>query len=146
MPSLTEKDIEVGSSSQEDSQHEPEIVTPEHEDKAAAYNEAVEDDDSEYITGVRLYLIILGLCMAVLLIGLVRCSLLEVVENNNLHLLGQRDSSHGILSYSKEWCTSAESLGCTNDYHCVQFSAGCRLVRICFFDMRVSFPAASNIW
>jgi len=40
------------------------------EEKAAP---AEAEDESEYITGFRLYLIILGLCMAVLLIGLVRC-------------------------------------------------------------------------
>jgi hypothetical protein len=71
MSSLTDKDVEVGSSSRDESQHEPEIVTSEREDKPSPDSEAGADDESEYITGIKLYLIILGLCMAVLLIGLV---------------------------------------------------------------------------
>jgi len=80
MSSLTEKDIEVGSSTL-DSQHDGEAVTTETEPKAAPRNEAETDDESEYITGIRLYLIILGLSMAVLLIGLVCCRL--VAEHQN---------------------------------------------------------------
>jgi hypothetical protein len=70
MSSVMEKDIEVGNSSLDNSQRDAEIDTPEVEEKAAS---AEAEDESEYITGFRLYLIILGLCMAVLLIGLVRC-------------------------------------------------------------------------
>ncbi|KAE9374685.1 MFS general substrate transporter [Stipitochalara longipes BDJ] len=69
MSSVTEKDVEVASSAL-DSQNDGEIGTPETESKTAPRNEAEVEDESEYITGVRLYLIILGLCMAVLLIGL----------------------------------------------------------------------------
>lgn len=71
MSSTTEKDIEAGGSSPDNSQHDGEIVTPDVEEKAAPATQAEVEDESEYITGVRLYLIILGLCMAVLLIGLV---------------------------------------------------------------------------
>jgi hypothetical protein len=73
MSSVMEKDIEVGNSSLDNSQHDAEIDTPEVEEKAASTIQAEAEDESEYITGIRLYLIILGLCMAVLLIGLVRC-------------------------------------------------------------------------
>jgi hypothetical protein len=73
MSSVTEKDIEAGNSSLDNSQHDAEIDTPEVEEKAASAAQAEAEDESEYIAGIRLYLIILGLCMAVLLIGLVRC-------------------------------------------------------------------------
>ena len=75
MSSVLEKDIEVGNSSLDNSQHDGEIVTPEAEEKPTPRTEAEVEDESEYITGIRLYLIILGLCMAVLLIGLVHCCL-----------------------------------------------------------------------
>lgn len=78
MSSLTEKDIEATSSSRDGSQHDPEIGTSEAEDKAAPATEAEVDEESEYMTGIKLYLIILGLCMAVFLIGLVRRCLREV--------------------------------------------------------------------
>jgi hypothetical protein len=68
-----EKDIEVGKSSLENGQRDGELVTPEAEENPTLATEAIVEDDSEYITGIRLYLIILGLCMAVLLIGLVNC-------------------------------------------------------------------------
>jgi hypothetical protein len=73
MSFVMEKDVETGSSSLDNSQHEPEIVTAEAEEKVvpATEAEAEVEDGSEYITGIRLYLIILGLCMAVLLIRLV---------------------------------------------------------------------------
>ena len=72
MSSLTEKDVEVGSSTS-DSQHDGKVLAAEMDPKSAPANEAEVEDESEYISGVRLYLIILGLCMAVLLIGLVCC-------------------------------------------------------------------------
>ena len=74
-----EKDVEVGNSSLDNSQRDAEIDTPEVEEKAAS-GEA--EDESEYITGFRLYLIILGLCMAVLLIGLVSCCRQGGIEIN----------------------------------------------------------------
>jgi hypothetical protein len=72
MSPLAEKDVEVGSGTS-DSQHDGKFVNAEAEPKDAPGNEAEVEDESEYISGVRLYLIILGLCMAVLLIGLVCC-------------------------------------------------------------------------
>ena len=72
MSSLAEKDVEAGSSTS-DSQHNGKAVTAKIEPKVELENEAEAEDESEYISGVRLYLIILGLCMAVLLIGLVCC-------------------------------------------------------------------------
>jgi hypothetical protein len=72
MSSVMEKDIEAGNSSL-DSQHDAEVNTPEAEKNPASAMKADVEDESEYISGIRLYLIILGLCMAVLLIGLVRC-------------------------------------------------------------------------
>ena len=71
MSSVLEKDIEVGKSSLDNSQHDGEITTPEAEGDPNPATEAEVEDESEYITGIRLYLIIMGLCMAVLLIGLV---------------------------------------------------------------------------
>jgi hypothetical protein len=71
MSSITEKDIEARSSNLNNSQHDVEIVTPEAEEKTAPATEAEVEDESEYISGIRLYLMVLGLCMAVLLIGLV---------------------------------------------------------------------------
>jgi hypothetical protein len=75
--SLAEKDIEA-TSSRDGSQHDPEIGTSEADDKTAPATETEVDEESEYVTGIKLYLIILGLCMAVFLIGLVRCCLREV--------------------------------------------------------------------
>jgi hypothetical protein len=72
-----EKDIEVGNSDLDNCQHDEEIVTPKVEEKPSSAIETVVEDESEYITGIRLYLIILGLCMAVLLVGLVKCCCLE---------------------------------------------------------------------
>lgn len=79
MSSVTEKDVEAGNSSAslDNSQHDGEIATPEIEGKVAPAKETEVEDESEYISGIRLYLIILGLCMAVLLIGLVCCSCWE---------------------------------------------------------------------
>jgi hypothetical protein len=79
MSSVMEKDIEVGNSSLDNSQRDAEIDTPEVEEKPAS---AEAEDESEYITGFRLYLIILGLCMAVLLIGLVSCCRQGGIEIN----------------------------------------------------------------
>ena len=81
MSSITEKDIEAGSSSRDESQHDGGIVTPEVEDKAAPTTEVEGDGESEYVTGMRLYLIMLGLCMAVLLVGLV--SIVDFLEDKN---------------------------------------------------------------
>lgn len=72
MSSVTEKDIEAGSSSVDNSQHDVEIAAPNAEQNSAPATQEEVEDESEYISGIRLYLIILGLCMAVLLIGLVR--------------------------------------------------------------------------
>jgi hypothetical protein len=72
-----EKDIEAGNSSLDNCQHDGEITTAKAEEKPTSAIETVVEDESEYITGIRLYLIILGLCMAVLLIGLVNCCCLE---------------------------------------------------------------------
>jgi hypothetical protein len=77
MSSVIEKDIEVSNSSLDNCQHDGEIVTPKAEEKPTSAIETVVEDESEYITGIRLYLIILGLCMAVLLVGLVNCCCLE---------------------------------------------------------------------
>jgi hypothetical protein len=77
MSSVMEKDIEVGNSDLDDRQHDEEIVTPKAEEKPSSAIETFAEDESEYITGIRLYLIILGLCMAVLLVGLVDCCCLE---------------------------------------------------------------------
>jgi flavin-binding protein dodecin len=80
MSSLTEKDIEATGSSQDGSQHDPDIGISEAEDKVAPTIKAEVDEESEYITGIKLYLIILGLCMAVFLIGLVCRCLHEVLR------------------------------------------------------------------
>ena len=77
MSSVIEKDIEVSNSSLDNCQHDGEIVTPKAEEKPTLAIETVVEDESEYITGIRLYLIILGLCMAVLLVGLVNYCCLE---------------------------------------------------------------------
>jgi hypothetical protein len=77
MSSVMEKDIEVGSSDLDNCQHDEEIITPKAEEKPSSAIETVVEDEAEYITGIRLYLIILGLCMAVLLVGLVNCYCME---------------------------------------------------------------------
>lgn len=72
MSSLIEKDIEAGSSTGDNSQHDAEMATIEAEEKTTPATQEQVEDESEYVSGIRLYLIILGLCMAVLLVGLVR--------------------------------------------------------------------------
>ena len=136
MSSLIEKDIEVGSSTL-DSQHDGEIITPEADPKAAAKDEAEVDDGSEYITGIRLYLIILGLCMAVLLIGLVCCRLrAELNYKTNLDP-GQFYSSYGICC-KPSTPAIANLLGGTYNHHSLQFSSGCRVVWLSIPHQRVS--------
>ncbi len=61
MPSITGEDIEVGSSGRGDGQYAPGIITYDYEDEPAPETEAGVDDESEYIIGIRLFLMILGL-------------------------------------------------------------------------------------
>ncbi|PVH78622.1 MFS general substrate transporter [Cadophora sp. DSE1049] len=58
------KELPLDSSSQDNSSLDPEKNTPE-----PATEEPVEDE-SEYLTGLKLSLVVLGLCLAVLLVGL----------------------------------------------------------------------------
>lgn len=75
-----EKAFEVeahGASSNDNSIADPEKIAAKDGDENGDENE-----QTEYLSGVRLGLIVLGLCLAVLLVGLVGVSQPREVQNN----------------------------------------------------------------
>jgi hypothetical protein len=62
--SSTEKAIDASSTSPDNISLDPEKSTPQ------PLSEQELEDDSEYLTGIRLGLVVMGLCLSVLLVGL----------------------------------------------------------------------------
>jgi hypothetical protein len=82
--SSTEKAIDALSTSPDNSSLDPEKSTPQ------PLSEQELEDDSEYLTGIRLGLVVMGLCLSVLLVGLDN-SILATVRHAHFLLSNSHD-------------------------------------------------------
>lgn len=108
--------------------------------KEEATPETEDEDEEEYLSGIKLGLIVLGLCLAVLLIGLVCYPHLmsRKYESTNQVILGQFYSCNSNYFLFDNFSMVLTILGHPDNHNCIQLTRRCWLVRLSISHLRVS--------